>query len=78
MISLRTAAASLTLALGLAVAGPAMASPVDGSYTLNTLPPNDDGSTGSVSLGFSLNYFGTTYTVTSRLPDPKVPSHRLG
>jgi len=32
--------------------------------TANTLPANDDGSTGLVNLGFSANYFGTTYTQT--------------
>jgi hypothetical protein len=31
-------------------------------YDANTLPANDDGSTGLVSLGFSANYFGTSYT----------------
>ena len=30
--------------------------------TTNTLPANDDGSTGSVPLGFGANFFGTTYT----------------
>lgn len=28
---------------------------------LDTMPRNDDGSTGSVGLGFDFNYFGTTY-----------------
>jgi hypothetical protein len=28
----------------------------------NTLPPNDDGSTGAVALPFPVNFFGTTYT----------------
>ncbi len=31
-------------------------------YDANTLARNDDGSTGLVSLGFSANFFGTTYT----------------
>lgn len=30
-------------------------------YDANTLPANDDGSTGLVSLGFSANFFGTTH-----------------
>ena len=33
-----------------------------GQFTSNTLARNDDGSTGLVSIGFSANYFGTTYT----------------
>jgi hypothetical protein len=41
---------------------PAFASPIDGSYTANVLPANDDGSTAAVSLGFNFNYFGTTFT----------------
>ena len=32
--------------------------------TTNTLPANDDGSTGAVALPFTINYFGTTYTQT--------------
>ena len=32
--------------------------------TTNTLPANDDGSTGAVTLPFSANYFGTTFTQT--------------
>lgn len=31
-------------------------------YNANTLPANDDGSTGTVSLGFALNFFGTNYS----------------
>lgn len=31
-------------------------------FNSNTLPANDDGSTGLVSIGFSANFFGTTYT----------------
>ena len=30
-------------------------------FTDFTLAPNDDGSTGAVSIGFSINFFGTTY-----------------
>ena len=32
--------------------------------TTNTLPANDDGSTAAVTLPFSANYFGTTFTQT--------------
>jgi hypothetical protein len=31
-------------------------------YDANTLPANDDGSTGSVNIGFTLNFFGTNYS----------------
>ena len=31
-------------------------------YNAHTLPRNDDGSTGLVSLGFTANFFGTSYT----------------
>lgn len=31
-------------------------------FDASTLAPNDDGSTGLVSLGFSANFFGTTFT----------------
>ena len=54
-------ALALTAALG---AAPALASPIDGTYTANTLAANDDLSTGLVRLGFSFNFFGTNYTDT--------------
>src|SRR5262249_31366002 len=31
-------------------------------FSANTLPANDDGSTGAVALGFTLNFFGTAYS----------------
>lgn len=34
----------------------------DPAFAANTLPANDDGSTGLVDIGFSANFFGTTYT----------------
>jgi len=34
----------------------------DPGFTTNNLPANDDGSTGLINLGFSANFFGTTYT----------------
>ncbi len=34
----------------------------DINYVTNTLPPNDDGSTGLVDFGFTLNFFGDNYT----------------
>ena len=33
-------------------------------FTANTLPANDDGSTAAITLPFSLNYFGVTFTQT--------------
>jgi hypothetical protein len=33
-----------------------------GQFNGNTLPGNDDGSTGQVSVGFNLNYFGQNYS----------------
>jgi hypothetical protein len=32
------------------------------SFTDNTLPANDDGSTGLVNIGFSINFFGSSYS----------------
>jgi len=32
------------------------------TFTTNTLPRNDDGSTGLVNLGFSINFYGSTRT----------------
>src|SRR5213083_1549477 len=31
-------------------------------FTTNVLPPNDDGSTGSVPIGFSVNFYGLTFS----------------
>ncbi len=41
---------------------PAQASPVAPGFTTTTFPANDDGATGAQALGFSANFFGTTYT----------------
>lgn len=55
----------LPLALAaLLLAAPAYAGTVTPGFTANQLARNDDGSTGAVGLGFSANYFGTTYTST--------------
>jgi hypothetical protein len=53
--------AATTMVLGL-LAVPAVASPIVPGFNSNVLPANDDGSTGLVSLGFSFNFFGNTYT----------------
>ncbi len=46
----------------LAVAGPAVAGPVAAGFATNVFPANDDGATGAIALGFSADFFGTTYT----------------
>jgi len=58
---LRTTIVAAALALATALPD-AQASTIVMGFNANTLPPNDDGSTGLVSLGFSFNFFGTTYT----------------
>ena len=61
MVSKRLMVAVGALALGLAMS-PAMASPIVAGFNSNNLPGNDDGSTGLVNSGFSMNFFGNTYT----------------
>lgn len=48
----------------LAWAGPAFAGPVDAGFRDFTFAANDDGATGAINLGFSANFFGTTYSQT--------------
>ena len=53
----------VVLALGILVPAVAQAAAViPGVFDTNTLPGNDDGSTGLTPIGFSANFFGTTYT----------------
>jgi hypothetical protein len=53
----------LTLAVIFTMTGFAQASAViPGVFNANSLPGNDDGSTDLVPIGFSVNFFGTTYT----------------
>ncbi len=40
----------------------AFAGTVVPGFNSSTLPANDDGSTGAISIGFPVNFFGTTYT----------------
>lgn len=63
MMNFRLALAVGTL-LALPALAPAQAGPVDPGFRSTTFPANDDNATGSISLGFSANYFGTTYTNT--------------
>ena len=50
--------------LAFAAVSPALAGPVASGFSGTQLARNDDGSTGPIALGFSANYFGTTYTNT--------------
>lgn len=60
-MQLKTLSAALLLALGASLAHGAAIR--DASlFTDNTLAANDDGSTGLVSIGFTLNFFGTNYS----------------
>lgn len=51
----------LSLALSLSAIGAAQAAAVVGGFSGNTLPANDDGSTGLVTLGFTANFFGVSF-----------------
>lgn len=53
----------LAIALAFAVSAPAFAAAVHdaSSFTSNTLARNDDSSTGSVAIGFSVNFFGQNF-----------------
>ncbi len=53
------ASAALAAALGAPAAAGTVAAGFD---TLVALGPNDDGSTGALSLGFNANFFGNTYS----------------
>lgn len=58
---IRNSLASVTLLAAFVVA-PAFAGAVhDASLFTNTLAANDDGSTGSVNLGFNVNFFGQNF-----------------
>ena len=54
---------TLTLAavLGLTSAPVAQAGAVVGGFNSSTLAANDDGSTGLVDIGFTVNFFGSNY-----------------
>jgi len=49
----------LIAAIGLQTAQAGIVQP---GFNSSTLPPNDDGSTGLVGIGFTTNFFGTDYT----------------
>ncbi|MDR2015633.1 MAG: PEP-CTERM sorting domain-containing protein [Azoarcus sp.] len=50
------------LAAGLFISGAAFAGPVVSGFNSNTLAGNDDGSTGLVNIGFTVNFFGNEYS----------------
>lgn len=53
---------AIALAAAVAWSAPSGAAVVDPGFRTSTFPANDDGATGAIQLGFSANYFGTTYT----------------
>lgn len=56
---------ALSLTLGSPVHAPTIREA--GSFTGNTLPANDDGSTGLANLGFNTNFYGATYSGAYRM-----------
>jgi hypothetical protein len=58
---LKTLSAALLLALGTSLAH-AGAIHDASRFTDSTLAANDDGSTGLVSIGFNLNFYGSNYS----------------
>src|SRR5262249_8041278 len=51
------------VALGVVLAQPGMAARRNlAGYSTTTFPANDDQSVGPIAPGFSMNFFGTTYT----------------
>jgi hypothetical protein len=53
-----------SVVISAAMTGVASAAAIRTGFSSNTLPANDDGSTGLVNLGFTANFFGTNYTNT--------------
>lgn len=51
----------MTTALAITLAASANAAAIRAGFDGNTLPGNDDGSTGAVNLGFDVNFFGQTH-----------------
>ncbi|MDB5412845.1 MAG: putative exosortase interaction protein [Rubritepida sp.] len=52
---------AMAVCLGL-LAGTALAGPVAPGFAGSTFAANDDGATGAIGLGFSANFYGTTYS----------------
>lgn len=52
----------LVLLLGMGSMAHASAILTNAGFGANTLAPNDDGSTGAVNIGFTVNLFGASYS----------------
>jgi hypothetical protein len=61
-LKIRCALAAMVLLGGALAVGMAQATTVAPGFTTNTLAANDDGSTGLVSLPFTINFYGTDYS----------------
>lgn len=61
-LKIRCALAAMVLLGGALAVGMAQATTVASGFDANTLAANDDGSTGLVSLPFSINFYGTDYS----------------
>ena len=61
-LKIRCALAAMVLLGGALAVGMAQATTVASGFDANTLPANDDGSTGLVSLPFTINFYGTDYS----------------
>lgn len=62
LASIRSALLALALLGGTLAVGMAQATPIASGFDSNTLSANDDGSTGLVTLPFTVNFFGTDYS----------------
>ncbi|MEE4120357.1 MAG: nidogen-like domain-containing protein [Paracoccaceae bacterium] len=59
----RFAISAVSAVLGLTVAATAAdAAPIRSGFDSNTLAANDDGSTGAVNIGFTVDFFGVNYS----------------
>ena len=61
-VAARLALAAAVLVGGAMVVGTAIASPVANGFNSTTLPANDDGSSGLVTLPFTIDFFGSNYS----------------
>jgi hypothetical protein len=51
----------IAVLLGMLVSLPALAGAIRSGFDANDLPANDDGSSSATNIGFSVNFFGTTF-----------------
>lgn len=58
---LRAGLVAATAMTVMAMAQPAMASVIVPGFDTSSFPANDDGATGAIALGFTVNYFGVDY-----------------